>query len=253
MPKLNLLLSALLGATMAAACARPAAPFEAHPPRAPAPTPQAASTPAGAPQRRGSVSEDVPSRVEPGARYLFYLHGAILEGTRGRARSDRFGVYEYERILDALAARGFNVISEVRRGGASPSSAAEKLAGQVRALLGAGVAPERITVVGASRGGGIALIASMLLRNRDLNFVVLASCADSAFYRRQRLSPHGNLLSIYDRDDDTGAGSCRRYLEGSPGVNRRREIVLETGLGHGVVYRPLEEWLGPASEWAGLR
>lgn len=246
MLRLNLFCCVLLGATAAAACWRSATSQERPAPRRDAPA-EAAARPPGA---QGAVSETVPERIAPSSRYLFYLHGAILEGTRGRAVSRKFGVYEYEKILDAFARQGFNVISEVRSKGASPHASAAKVAGQVEALLRAGVAPQHITVVGASRGGGIALMVSTLLENRDLNFVIIASCADSPFFKKIRPGLHGNVLSIYDRDDDTGAGTCQRFIGQSPGVNRRQEIVLRTGQGHGIVYHPMKDWLDPVFDWA---
>jgi hypothetical protein len=183
-------------------------------------------------------------------RYLFYLHGAILEGTKGHAVSPKFGVYEYDKILEAFRREGFTVISEVRRKGTVSEKYAAKVASQVGELLKAGVPPQRITIVGASRGGSIALIASSLIRNRDVNFVILASCAESRYFKNLRPDLYGNVLSIYDRDDDTGAGSCNRFVAQSSGMNRHQEIVLTTGLGHGIVYHPVKEWLDPVFNWA---
>jgi acetyl esterase/lipase len=243
--KLNLFLFLLLG-TLAMACWHPATPQDAPSPRTDAPAANV-SRPADPP---GSVQETLPRRIETTARYLFYLHGAILEGTSGRAVSQKFGAYEYEQILGAFARRGFTVISEVRSRGMAPEKYAAKVAQQVDALLKAGVAPQRITVVGASRGGGIALLISTLLRNREVNFVILASCADSSFFKKLHPSLYGNILSIYDRDDDTGAGTCQRFIAQSPGVGRYQEIVLQTGLGHGIVYHPLKDWLDPLFNWA---
>jgi hypothetical protein len=201
----------------------------------------------------GVIFETIPSRIDATSRYLFYLHGAILEGTKGHAVSPKFGVYEYENILAAFAREGFTVISELRRKGTAPEKYAVKVASQVNELLKAGVPPERITIVGASRGGGIAMIASALVKNRDVNFVILASCAGSRFFKNIDPDLYGNVLSIYDRDDDTGAGSCERFVQQSSGINRHQEIVLTTGLGHGIVYHPSKNWLDPLFNWAASR
>lgn len=206
--------------------------------------------PQAAKPTQGMVFETLPHRIDATSRYLFYLHGAILEGTRGHAVSPKFGVYEYEKILAAFAREGFTVISELRRKGTAPEKYAAKVASQVDELLKANVPPQKITIVGASRGGSIALIASSLLKNRDLNFVILASCANSRYFKNLHSDLYGNVLSIYDRDDDTGAGSCSRFVQPSAGIKRHQEIVLTTGLGHGIVYQPLKEWLAPLFNWA---
>ena len=195
----------------------------------------------------------IPQRIDATSRYLFYLHGAILEGTNGHAVSQKFGVYEYDKILAAFVREGFTVISEVRRKGTSPQKYAAKVASQVNELLKAGVPPERVTIVGASRGGGIALIASSLIKNRDVNFVIVASCAESRYFKNLDPDLYGNVLSIYDRDDDTGAGSCKRFVQQSSGINRHQEIVLTTGLGHGIVYHPVKNWLDPLFNWVQQR
>lgn len=199
---------------------------------------------------RHGVFATIPPRIDATSRYLFYLHGAIIEGTNGHAVSPKFGDYEYEKILAAFVSQGFTVISEVRRKGTSPQKYAVKVAAQVNELLKAGVPPERITIVGASRGGAIALVASSLIKNRNVNFVILASCAGSRVFKNIDPNLYGNVLSIYDRDDDTGAGSCNRFVQQSSGINRHQEIVLATGLGHGIVYHPVKNWLDPLFNWA---
>lgn len=51
-----------------------------------------------------------------------------------------------------------------------------------------------------------------------------------------------------------GVGPCAPLFSASPDIGVKREIVLEVGTGHGMVFRPLDEWVLPALEWAaGLR
>ena len=59
----------------------------------------------------------------------------------------------------------------------------------------------------------------------------------------------GEVLSIYEASDEIG-GSCKPVVDRSPDVKRFSEIRLETGLGHGMLYRPLPEWVKPAAAWA---
>ena len=86
----------------------------------------------------GAILTDVPSKPDTKARYVFYLHGRILEVQGRNAVSPDFGKYEYDAILAALAAPGFTVVSEVRGDGAGDEFAA-KVARQIRALKAAGV------------------------------------------------------------------------------------------------------------------
>jgi hypothetical protein len=68
--------------------------------------------------QRGSIRSDVPAQPRPDARYLIYLHARIIEeqGTP-RPSDERFGPYEYQQILDTLAASGAEVITEQRAPG----------------------------------------------------------------------------------------------------------------------------------------
>lgn len=172
-----------------------------------------------------------------------------------RPESEGFGFYEFVKILEAFRERGYTVHSEMRPANTDARACAEKVAGEARKLLLSGVSPDRVTVIGASKGGIMAMLASALLQNRDVNFVFLSCCYDGATQLLQDsgMQVAGNMLSIYDDANDTGCGSCRRLFARSQGKNLgcTREIVLTSGLGHGILYRPLPEWLEPAAAWAG--
>jgi acetyl esterase/lipase len=227
---------ALLFAFTIAACAQTRTAQQSAP-QASAPTPPAPR-----------VLPDVPTQIDKGARYLIYLHGRIIEEQGTRAVSPVHGAYEYEQILAALAAGGYTVISDVRPRGTDADEYAAKVAGQVGALLKAGVPPGHVTVVGASKGGGIAVLTSALVRNRDVNFVVLAGCGAGNAGRPTPPDVWGHILSIYDSKDD-GVTSCQRLFERSTGLGRHREIVTQVGIGHGLLYRPFKEWVGPTIAW----
>jgi hypothetical protein len=201
-------------------------------------TPQSLRQSTGA----GAVCREVPKIVQVNAKYLFYLHGRIIEEQGVNAVSPTFGPYEYERILHTFADTGFIVISEPRGEGTEVRQYASKVAGQINSLIHAGVAPGNITVVGASKGGSIAAATSSQLQNREVNYVLLAACATSELY--------GNVLSIWDYKDDTGAATCKRDLAQAKGLNNHKEVELRLGLGHGVLYRPLKEWIDPVVDWA---
>jgi hypothetical protein len=197
-----------------------------------------------------------PARLTAGAKYLFYLHGKIIEDQGiPRPKSAKFGFYEYEKILETFRQRGFTVRSEIRPENTEARAYADKVAGEIRKLLLSGVPPDRITVVGASKGGVIAILTSALLQDREINFVFLACCYDATQRNLRDLNMRvaGNILSIYDAADDTGCGSCRNFFAMAQGENlgRTKEIVLHLGLGHGFLFRPLPEWVEPTVAWAG--
>jgi hypothetical protein len=191
------------------------------------------------------ILKDVPQQIDAKARYLFYLHGRIIEEQGIRPTSERYGVYQYQEILESFRREGFVVISEPRQRNTDVEEYAAKVASQIERLLKAGVPPQQITVIGASKGGGITMLASTLLKNRQVNFVVMAGCYDEIL---SRVNLYGNVLSIYEESD--GVGTCRKFFAKAAGLNRHKEVMLKTGLAHGFLYRPMKEWIAPAVEWA---
>jgi hypothetical protein len=108
-------------------------------------------------------------------------------------------------------------------------------------------------VVGASKGAYIAATVSHLLDDPEVNYVLLGTCPSSmvADWERRQMSLHGNVLAIRDGADEL-AGSCQELFDLSKGkgLGRYQEIVLEVGTGHGILYKPLDEWIGPTVAWA---
>ena len=198
-----------------------------------------APRPSGA---RGALWRDISQKIDKNAKYLFYLHGRIVEDQGVNAVSPTFGAYEYEQILQTFVDKGFVVISEPRPKGTDVQQYAAKVVKQISSLLQAKVPPRQITVVGASKGGSIAAATSARLRNKGINFVLIASCGTSDMY--------GNVLSVWDYQDDTGAATCERGFSQSEGVNKHKEVELRVGSGHGILYRPLKEWVDLVIEWA---
>jgi hypothetical protein len=196
--------------------------------------------------RRGSIHQTLPPEIDAEARYVFYLHGRIIEDEGVRPTHPQFGVYEYEAILELLASRGLMVISEVRPSGADPMEYARRTAQEVRDLLAAGVPAGHITVMGFSKGGAIAILTSWELQQPDVRFVWLAACGDWAF-RMSALVPAGRILSIYEASDSIGV-SCEPLFSRSDMIDAK-EVRIETGERHGAFYRPIPEWTEPALEW----
>ena len=197
---------------------------------------------------QANIYKDVPANIDARARYLFYLHGRIIEDQGVRAVHERHGVYEYQKILETFKAAGFQVISETRAKNTDVAQYAAKVVAQINSLLKAGVAPRGITVVGASKGSGIAMHVSTLLKHKDVNFVIMAGCGEGTL-KNPALDLYGRVLSIYDASDE-GIGTCESLFARSAGLNARKEIEINLGLGHGFLYRPHKEWIEPAVEWA---
>jgi hypothetical protein len=197
---------------------------------------------------------EFPDSIDSSKRYLFYLHGRIIEEQGLQAVSPEFGPYAYQAILERLASFGFTVISEQRLKDTDVTDYAKIVLGQIDSLIQAEVPANQITVVGASKGAIIAATVSHLSQNPDLNFVLLGTCnADIVTDMIQsQMNLYGNVLAIYDSADVEFSGSCRElfgFSEGK-GLSRHEEIVLQVGTGHGILYQPLDEWVLPTVDWA---
>jgi len=179
---------------------------------------------------------------------MIYLHARIVED-EGRLPTDStFGVYEYDAILDSLRHGGFVVLSEQRPSRTNSDSFATHVVQQVDSLLRLGVSPKAISVVGFSKGGWIAILASSRLQNPAISFVFMGACGPWAFDRPD-LHVAGRLLSIYERSDSLGVSCAPMFARRRPG-SQAREIALSLGLGHGTFFQPRSAWLVPVTAWA---
>jgi len=222
-----------LGAVVSLGCGG-AAPAEPNPPASPRTT--------------GLMLDRVPEQPDPTASYLIYLHGAIVETGGLRPRHPRFGTYEYAMILEAFANRGFHVISEVRPAGTRPGEFAQRVADQIRQLSDRGVPEKNITVVGFSKGGAIAILASSQVQGPDVRWVFLAACGPW-LERQPDIVPHGRLLSLYDRSDEM-VQSCQDLFDRMPTGSVTAETVLDLDLAHGAFYTPKPAWIEPVIDWS---
>lgn len=193
------------------------------------------------------IRKQTPGSPEPNKRYLFYLHGLIIEVAGIRPKSEEHGYYEYKLILETLAGENITVISEPRPEGTEVILYAEKVVGQVSALLDKGVPPTNIAVIGASKGGIIAAYVSNKLQNREISYVFLAGLFEKCL-KDENLKLYGRVLSIHDQAD-TLSITPQPYFERSRGQGEFKAIVTHMDLGHGLIYRPIDAWVDPLRTW----
>ena len=182
-------------------------------------------------------------------KHLFYVHGCCIQGKNDPK------VKAYETIVQELKSSGFSVSFELRTADIYDSNAqameyAERIAGQVRDLLAKGTAPEDITVAGYSLGSRITLVASGLIANPKVNFVLIAGCPIKETIPIDYSKVKGRVLSIRDAKDDKFE-SCDGCL---PEGITYKEVVLNSGEGH-AVFRLTDEkylklWKEPLVAWS---
>jgi len=195
-----------------------------------------------------SVGRDIPANPSPSERYVFYLHGKIIEEHGLQPNDPQFGVYHYEGILRTLEAHGLHVISEARPRGTDPGMYARRVADQVTKLIQRGVPADHMTVIGASKGAIIAMLVSTKVADKSVRYVLLSDCNDDVF-KQFDIRLHGAVLSIYDQGDPIG-GTCQKFFNKAAELSKRREISLKLGIGHALLYSPRREWIDPAVQWA---
>ncbi len=195
----------------------------------------------------GEITSDVPENINSETAYVFYLHGRIIETEGLRPTHPRWGLYDYPAILEAIAQEGIAVISERRAQGTDAHDYSRKVIGQIEQLVAGGAGPGKITVVGFSAGGIIAIITSSILSETNINFVFLASCWGWT-KDVPNLTLNGRVLSIFEETDE--ALSCSSLAERQPGPSVFGEIAISTGKEHGAFYLPRDEWVQPVLNWA---
>ncbi len=92
------------------------------------------------------------------------------------------------------------------------------------------------------------MLLSSMLQNKDMNFVFISGCTHQIL-QKYDVDFWGNVLTIYDEKDES-VGTCQKFFEVSTGLNRYKEIKLTVGTGHGILYRPIKEWVDPVVKWA---
>ena len=194
-----------------------------------------------------TISSSLPPQIDHNGKWLFYLHGAIVQDQGINAVSKDFGPYKYLNILDSLKSRGFNVISEARPKDTRPEDWANKVSKQIDSLIDAKLPPQNITVVGASAGAAITMEVALRLKNSKINYVIMGMCWPDTYKEYEGQELCGNFLSIYESSDPHGR--CNRIFEQKKCGGSFKEIEINTGKSHGFLYQPYKEWVDPLIKW----
>ena len=182
--------------------------------------------------------------------YLFFLHNRFLEAHSLEEAHPSYGKVAYTEIITAFEKASFNVISEQRNGNINARVYAQGIVEQIDSLIQKGVAPNKITIVGTSKGGYIAQYVSTLANNSALNFVFIACYTDTDLQTIPEINYCGNILTIYEKSDPAGVSALKRKDASTCSIAHFKEIELNTGLQHGFVFKALDEWIQPSIAWA---
>ncbi len=184
-------------------------------------------------------------------KHVFYLHGRIVELQGINAYSERYGHYEYTKIIKALKAEEWIVYNEVRTATTDFDSFCTKVSLQIDSLINKGIAPSDITVIGGSKGA----IMAMNISNRNpspINYVLLGGNNEQVETEND-WNLNGRILGIYEKTDQIANKSYQYWIQQSTNAKIFKEIEINTGLGHGFLYRPLNNWFLPAKEWVNSK
>ncbi len=78
----------------------------------------------------------------------------------------------------------------------------------------------------------------------------IGSFRDSDIQNIPDINYCGNILTIYEKSDSFGVSAIARKQASTCEINNFREIELNTGMGHGFLFKPLKEWIEPIKQWA---
>ena len=183
-------------------------------------------------------------------RFIFFFHNRFLEEHRLNELHPEYGRSQYKEILTEFEKSGLKVISEKRNGNVNAREYAIRIVNKIDSLINNGIEPEKITIVGTSKGGYIAQYVSTLANNPALNFVFVASFRNDDLENIPEINFCGNILNIFEKTDTFGMSAIQRKENSTCEIKNFKEIELHTGMGHGFLFKPLKEWIEPTIKWA---
>jgi hypothetical protein len=183
-------------------------------------------------------------------RYIFFFHNKFVEENDLSVAHPEYGKAEYKEIVNSFKKDNFIVFSEKRKKNTNAAKYAEKIVKQIKKLIKEGVSPNKITVIGTSKGGYIAQYVSTYLANPDVNFVFIGCFMDRDIEESPDINFCGNILTIYEKSDIYGVDATKRKETSKLKINHFKQIELHTNLKHGFLYKALDEWIAPSKKWA---
>ena len=180
-------------------------------------------------------------------KYIYYLHGRIIEIQGKNAVSEEFGKYEFDNIVNAFKDSNTIVIAEVRTENVDYLQYANKVSEEIDSLIELGIKSKDITVIGASKG---AIIASNIsnINSNPINYVFLAGNND---YQEEHndWKFHGQVLCFYDDSDTIAGKNYDHWKNKSNFTTKFEQIKIDKKLGHGFIYKPYKDWVEPTKKW----
>ncbi len=183
-------------------------------------------------------------------KYVIFLHNRFLETHNVNDIHPEFGQMEFHEIITAFESHGIKVIHDIRKGNVNARTYATKVINQIDSLQNRGIKAQNITIIGISKGGYIAQYVSTLANNPSLNFIFIASFQEADIETMPDINYCGNILSIYDKSDPFGVTAIERKRLSNCVITNFKEIEINTGLGHGFIFKPLKEWIEPSILWS---
>ncbi|WP_264537150.1 YqiA/YcfP family alpha/beta fold hydrolase [Flavobacterium sp. N1736] len=183
-------------------------------------------------------------------RYIFFLHNKFIEENALDVAHPEYGKAEYNEIVASYKKDNFIVFSEIRSKNTNAAKYAEKVVKQIKKLIKQGISPNKITVIGTSKGGYIAQYVSTYLANPDVNFVFIGCFRDSDIKEIPEINYCGNILTIYEESDIFGVDASKRKETSKLKINHFKQIELHTNLKHGFLFKALNAWIAPSKKWA---
>lgn len=183
-------------------------------------------------------------------KYVFFLHNKFLEVHPLNELHPKYGPAAYTAILEKLQSTNSVILSEKRKPGTDPKIYTKKLILKIDSLHNGGVPYDHISIVGTSQGGYIAQYISYYAKNPDLKFVFIGSSfKNDSMNEDRKFQLYGKILSINEKSD-VGAELLSRQLRfKNSDLKSFKEIILNTGLEHGFLFRALDEWIMPTKAW----
>ncbi len=190
------------------------------------------------------------TQIKNDSKYIFFLHNRFLETHELAEAHLEFGRTEYHKIISEFEKNGLTVISEKRNGNVNAREYAQGVVKQIDSLVSRGHKPNKITVVGTSKGGYIAQYVSTFANNPNLNFVFIGSYRNIDLQNIPEINYCGNILNIFEKSDPYGVSALQRKENSTCKLENFKEIELNTGMKHGFLFKPLKEWIAPTVKWA---